>query len=161
MKKLLVAFSGAIAWLLVFAAPALAIPPLPQAFYGDVTIAGVPAPVGTVVTAKIAGVEVGNILTTVAGKYGDSGPLQPKLVVEGDIVDGTAIDFFINGVRAEETAYFMSGTTSQLNLHRTSGSVSSMAALDDPGTWVLVASGTALVVVVWLFMARRRKAGAS
>ena len=41
-----------------------ALPQLPHIFYGDITINGNPAPAGTVVIAKVAGVEKGRITTT-------------------------------------------------------------------------------------------------
>jgi len=49
---------------------------------------GFPAPVGTVVTAKVGGVECGSITTTVAGQYGGSGAFNEKLTVSGDIKTG-------------------------------------------------------------------------
>jgi hypothetical protein len=62
--------------LLLCAIPAYAdTPTLPHAFYGTLTIiGGSPAPVGTVVTAKVGGVQCGSITTTVEGQYGGSGP---------------------------------------------------------------------------------------
>ena len=46
------------------------IPVLPHEFYGDVTIAGSPAPAGTVITATIGGTECGAVQMVDAGRYG-------------------------------------------------------------------------------------------
>lgn len=92
-------------------------PPTPNSFYGTVTIAGgSPAPVGTVITAKVAEVECGSITTTVEGQYGSSSPLGPWLVVQGYIDQGTTIDFYIGGAEANENGSFNSGAFTELNL---------------------------------------------
>ena len=39
------------------------VPQLPHIFYGDITINGSPAPVGTVVIANVNGVEKGRVTT--------------------------------------------------------------------------------------------------
>jgi hypothetical protein len=85
-----------VALLLLCAIPAYAdIPTLPHAFYGTLTITGSPAPVGTVVTAKVNEVECGSITTTVAGQYGGSGAFDPKLTVTGEIETGATIKFYV------------------------------------------------------------------
>ncbi len=87
-----------VAALFLCAIPAYAdIPTLPHAFYGTLTIGSSPAPVGTVVTAKVNDVQCGSITTTVAGQYGGSGAFDPKLTVTGEIETGATISFFING----------------------------------------------------------------
>jgi len=104
------------------ATPALAqdVPPLPHAFYGDLSINGNPAPVGTQVEARGEGVRTGiegnPIVTTEPGKYGSPDPLGAKLVVQGDIAEGTIITFYVNGVAAEETAEWHSGEVTRLDL---------------------------------------------
>ena len=94
------------------------VPPVPHPFQGTLTIGGFPAPEGTVVTAETAGVQRGSITTTVEGQYGSSSPFGPHLVVQGDIEEGTTISFFLNGVEANETFGFASGTlpATELNL---------------------------------------------
>ena len=95
--------------LLFSAVPAYAtIPGIPHAFYGTVTISGSPAAVGTVVTAKVGGVQYGSITTTVAGQYGGSGPFDEKLAVSGVIADGATISFYINGADTTPTQAFPS-----------------------------------------------------
>ena len=85
------------------------VPPPPHPFYGTLTIAGSPAPIGTVVTAEVANVQVGSITTTVAGQYGGSGAFDEKLVVSGDIETGATISFKINGDLADQTYAFSPG----------------------------------------------------
>jgi len=103
------------------AVPALAdtpakLPTIPHAFYGTVTIGGSDAPVGTVVTAKVGGVQCGSITTTVAGQYGGSGAFDEKLTVTGDIETGATISFFVNGVDTTQTYAFSPGGVTELNL---------------------------------------------
>lgn len=95
--------------LLVAPAYAQQIPPLPHPFYGDLTMGGEPAPVGTIISATVAGEECGTITTTEAGKYGSPDPLEPSLIVQGDIQYGDTIEFYVNGVKADQTHPFHSG----------------------------------------------------
>ena len=88
--------------------------PYPHAFYGTLTIGGSPAPIGTEVTAVVAGGS-GNITTTEVGKYGDAGT-GPKLVVKGDIEPGALIEFYADGGEADQTANFFEGRLTELNL---------------------------------------------
>jgi len=101
MKRLIVLVVLAV--LLVFSPNvAYAIPSLPHAFYGTVTINGNPAPDGTKVSAVV---DKGDILPTqnpvitVNGDYGTDGP---KLLVQGDITPGTTITFCVEGVVVED-----------------------------------------------------------
>ena len=85
--------------------PSSAQPLLPHAFYGSVTIDGTPAANGTVVEARgegvLTGIEGNPITVTEAGKYGGPGGFDPKLVVQGDIIDGTSLTFYVNNVTAQ------------------------------------------------------------
>ena len=77
-------------------------PQLPQRFYGEVTIRGIPAPAGVTVTA-VAGDDSSSIVTTVPGRYGSSSVLGEKLLVQGvtrPIDTGTPVFFYVNGVSA-------------------------------------------------------------
>ncbi len=97
----------------LIAIPALAIPVtpswaqplLPHAFYGSVTINGTPAANGTVVEARGEGVLTGiagnPITVTEAGKYGGPSGFDPKLVVQGNITDGTSLTFYVNNITAQ------------------------------------------------------------
>ncbi len=95
--------------------------PLPHLFYGTVLIGGTDAPAGTIITAKIDSVQYGSITAVYAGKYGSDdkgnfGIFIPKLSVQGYIDDGSTIEFYVNGVQAGETASFISGEVTELNL---------------------------------------------
>jgi len=104
--------------LLLCAIPAYAsIPGMPHPFYGTLNIGGSLAPVGTVVTAEVGGVECGTITTTVEGQYGGPGAYDPKLVVSGDIETGATIYFYADGNVANETYPFSPGADpTELNL---------------------------------------------
>jgi hypothetical protein len=103
--------------LLLCAIPAHAdIPTMPHAFYGTLTVGGSAASVGTVVTAKVGGVECGSITTTVEGQYGGSGAYDEKLAVTGEIADGATIYFYVGGSEANETYPFSSGDVTELDL---------------------------------------------
>ncbi|MBI4329720.1 MAG: hypothetical protein HY673_00380, partial [Chloroflexi bacterium] len=111
-----------VAWL--FRAPAMVgaqVPSLPQYFYGALKINGSAAPAGTPVEARAPGVLTGPfnpIVTTEAGKYGDASPSTavPRLLVQGNILDGATIEFFVNGSKAGQTGVWRSGQISMLDL---------------------------------------------
>jgi hypothetical protein len=111
------------------AAPVYAqgIPPLPHAFYGNVTINNNPAPAGATVEARGTGVLTGiagnPVTTTVAGVYGTSNPFEPRLIVQGDIDEGATITFYVNGRSTGQTAEWHSGVTTQINLDVTIAAV--------------------------------------
>jgi hypothetical protein len=105
------------------------IPAFPQAFYGTVFVNGQPAPLGASIEARGTNVKNGipgnPITTTEAGKYGGPTAFDLKLVVQGNLTDGSAIEFYINGVKAEcavpggswQSSYpFQSVATTELNL---------------------------------------------
>jgi len=100
------------------------IPPLPHAFYGDLTINGSPAPASTTVEAGGEGVTTGiegnPIVTSQVGKYGSADPLGAKLVVQGDIAEGETLYFYVDGVPAEPSdpalAKWHTGWVTELNL---------------------------------------------
>lgn len=99
------------------------IPPLPHAFYGNIEVNGSPASVGTEVEARGEGVQtgVGNnpIVVAAEGSYGSSNPLEPKLIVQGNIVEGTILTFYVNSVPTGLTAEWHSGELTELNLSAT------------------------------------------
>jgi len=108
---------------------ALQLPPLPHAFFGHVDVNGEPAPVGAQVEARGTGVRTGvegNPLSVVeAGRYGGPGGFDPKLIVQGNVEDGTALEFYVDGARAKcaepggpwlDIYPFAAGAIQELNL---------------------------------------------
>jgi len=123
MKVKMIAFILLAVLLTLVNAPAYAqgnVPALPHAFHGTVKINGSPAPVGTEVEARGEGVltdVVGNpVIITTDGKYGSSNPLEPKLIVQGDIAEGTTLTFYVNGVSTGRTAEWHSGEITEIDL---------------------------------------------
>lgn len=91
----------------------------PHRFYGAVTIAGQPAPDGTLIEAKIAGATYATT-TTVDGKYGYAEPFY----VPSDDLDtpekdggrpGDTVEFYVAGTYAASYTFEYGGVT-QLNL---------------------------------------------
>jgi len=96
--------------LVLGAAPVYAVPALPHAFYGTVTIDGSSAPVGTEIEARGTGVTTdipqNPLTTTVAGEYGSDGLY---LLAQGDISSGATITFYVKGYSTGQTATFEAG----------------------------------------------------
>jgi len=130
MKKILI-FILAASLLTFGATPVYAVPALPHAFYGSVTIDGIAAPDGSRVSATVDSgtiISTQNPVTTVAGSYGID---TPKLLVQGDDLSGATITFYVNGVSTGLTATFESGggpATLDLNVPATPPSLSTSAA---------------------------------
>jgi len=114
------------------------IPALPHAFYGAVDVNGSPAPAGTEVEVRGEGVQtdVGNnpMVTTVEGEYGSSDPLEPKLIVQGEIAEGVTLTFYVNGVSTGQTAEWHSGGVTELNLTATISGPPPETTEPPPGT---------------------------
>jgi len=93
----------------------------PQMFYGTIKTrpnADSPffnAPIGTVITAKVGGVQKGDITVTAAGRYGNHPGTY--LIVQSNITEGATILFYVNGYQALQTAAFHSGEITQWNLN--------------------------------------------
>jgi len=108
--------------LLCFALPVSAQPPIPHAFYGNVTIGGEQAPVGTFISAEVSGVVSGNVTTWELGSYGwgmglPTEEAKANLLVQGEHVsNGYNIEFYINNERADQDFTFESGEITQLDL---------------------------------------------
>ncbi|MFC1904452.1 hypothetical protein ACFLXT_01600 [Chloroflexota bacterium] len=97
--------------------------PIPHAFYGNLyTTGGEPAPAGIAVTAEVNGVTAVSepLTTTEVGKYGGPNPGDPKLIVQGDITNGTPIEFYVEGILATpsdpDKARFYSSEVTELDL---------------------------------------------
>jgi len=118
-------------------------PILPHLFYGDVTINTLPAPALTSITAMAGGEVVEDYLTDIAGFYGTTQLTGKTFEVQGQIEDGEAITFYINGIQAEcydvdtggswlPSYPFTSGDETHLNL-RITGPVHFIQASAGPG----------------------------
>ena len=122
MKKLAV-FTGLALLFFLCATTVSAAPAMPHAFYGTVQINEYPAPIGTSVEARGEGVDTGiepsnPTITTALGIYGISDPLEPGpgLLVQGAILDGATITFYVNNVSTGQTAPWHSGEFTELPL---------------------------------------------
>jgi len=120
---------------------ASAVPPLPAEFSGTVTVDGNPAPAGTVITARIGNHDRGSLTLDTAGVYGGIDLFDRRLIVNGEDGDaGKEIVFFVDGVRAPETAVYAAGTSTALDLAVTkeetsdSGSSGSSGSSDSIGS---------------------------
>jgi hypothetical protein len=91
---------------------------IPHAFYGQVYGPdGSNAPAGSIIVASVAGNEAGTILVGPAGAYGTAYGGGAKLVVWTPALQpGENITFYIDGVRAAESALFESGGVTNLTL---------------------------------------------
>ena len=89
-------------------------PSLPHQFFGAVNFSDGLAPDGFVVEASINGVVVGNSVTA-AGNYGYSPNLLFALDNQGVYAEET-VEFYVSSIKANETAIFANGNSSQINL---------------------------------------------
>ncbi|MDD1728439.1 MAG: PKD domain-containing protein [Methanospirillum sp.] len=106
--------------LCVLMVSAAAVPPLPAEFYGTVSLQGSPAPVGTVITAKINDQIRGQFTLKEPGKFGGTGIFDDKMVVaasEDDLKGGpSSVCFFIGDTKADQVIPFEPGKIQQLEL---------------------------------------------
>lgn len=146
--------------LLCEAAVAMELPP--HWFRGDVTVDGRPAPDGTIVSAKIGGIEYSNT-TTIDGKYGAEGDFY----VPSDDLDtaekeggeeGDTVEFYVNNELAAN-ATFSNGGNTRLDLK-----IGKEPEIEKPAKvqGFLVPLAIAIVilllaVVVAVFIKRRKK----
>lgn len=91
----------------------LAVPVMPHQFYGTVNFSNGIAPNGLSVQAKIDGTLAGST-TTKDGKYG----YDPLFKIEDDdgSLSGKVVEFYVSGIKANETAVFANGSSTQRNL---------------------------------------------
>ncbi len=115
--KLRLALGSFIITALLFgASPTLADEPtLPHAFYGTVTINGADATVGTVVSAKIGGVDCGSYTIKLPGHYGNWDECD-YLIVQGDISNGDTITFYVRGILTDTDTFSAGGGPTEKNL---------------------------------------------
>ena len=94
-------------------------PVLPCEFYGPLYIHGDPAPVSTIVEAKIGGAVYGRIVTTEQGAYGGPGTFDQRLKVVVDnsvLAQNSLIEFWIDGQKAEQSVSYVAGGSTQMIL---------------------------------------------
>jgi len=119
------------------------IPPLPASFYGNVTMYGEKAEVGTIVRAYIEGREVGNITVKEKGVYADG--FNTYLVVQGTRDDiGKQINFTVNGLEANQTAIYIPGEIRKMDL--SAGDSAGEQHVETATEWLIM--GILLVVVL-------------
>ena len=114
----LLAAVAAVSLLITFIMPPVladGIPGRPQQFYGTVTVDNATAPDGILVSARIAGVQVAAALTDAQGRYG----YLPQLFINC-CTASMIIDFYLNGVKAAQTATYAPGEITRLDLSATS-----------------------------------------
>ncbi len=92
---------------------ALAVPSQPHRFYGTVTVNGAPASDGTTVSARIYGIGVAST-TTADGRYGYSPVFY--IADPNSVRAGSTIEFFVDDVSTGQTATFVNGKSTSLNL---------------------------------------------
>ncbi|MDO8472435.1 MAG: fibronectin type III domain-containing protein [Dehalococcoidia bacterium] len=98
---------------------ALAVPQFPAFYHGTVTVVGpegrIPAPAGSSIGAMVGTYDVTPIKVSVglAGKYGGPALTDDKLLVQDasgySISAGDVVNFYDNGVQADESSTFESG----------------------------------------------------
>jgi hypothetical protein len=120
-QRILTSLILTIGLLLANVSTAFAMPPLPSSFYGTVKVNGANAPVGAIVSARINAVEYAH---TTVGLY--LGGTVYGLVVPGDdsstagVIEGgktgNTVVFYIDGVLADQTGTWNSGSNVSLNL---------------------------------------------
>lgn len=112
---------GFLVVLIALCAPISALPPMPpNQFWGTATIGGTPAPDGLIISARINGVEYANT-TTSDGEYGVVSAFylpsdNPDTPEKDGGVNGDTIEFYVEGVKANETGTFQWGSVRQLDL---------------------------------------------
>ena len=98
---------------------ASAIPSLPARYYGNITINGDAAPVGTEITAMINGEVRGSFIVKTAGVFGNANPGDSdQFIVNGDEVNDTneVVTFYVLGKSADETVAWKSGDVQEFDL---------------------------------------------
>lgn len=106
---------------LFYAQPALAFPSMPSSFYGTVKVDGASVPIGTVVSAKIIGVQYASaaVFSYQEDIYYSldipaDDPDTPGTIEGG--VEGNTIVFYIGTTKAAQTGTWHSGSLVSLNL---------------------------------------------
>jgi hypothetical protein len=103
--------------LLSLSLPVYAQPPeIPQEFRGNIIVNGTPPPQGTTILVRIGSTQIAATTTDAQGRYGYASPLLVSTT------NGSLLEFFVNGIKAKETATSKSGEITTLNLTVSSSS---------------------------------------
>ena len=113
---------------LIFPIAVFASPGIPHQFYGTVSFTSGDTPDGLLVEAKIDNVSVGSTVTD-GGRYGDS--VFYVTDPDGDR-NGKTIKFYVSGIDSGETAIFVNGESTKLNL-TVPGTISEPEPTPSPG----------------------------
>jgi len=98
----------------------LAIPVMPDEWYGSVYLNGNPAPVGTVIVVQVNGQAAGQLTTTKEGVYGSqSGPDSLYATVTEDALNKgpVTVTFLVNGIQAFQAVPFEPGNLTKLDIY--------------------------------------------
>ncbi|HVP95345.1 MAG TPA: hypothetical protein VMS89_09285 [Methanoregulaceae archaeon] len=99
---------------------AVAIPVIPDEWYGSVFINGNPAPAGTVIVAQVNGDAAGQLTTTKEGLYGSQFG-QDNLfatATEEDLNKGpVTVTFLVNGIQAFQAVRYEPGNLTKLDIY--------------------------------------------
>jgi len=126
--------------------PVLAMPMQPHQFYGSVSIGSTPAPEGTVVSARIGGIEYVSTTVDAQGRYGwdpvfkvpaDDPDTQGK---EGGVA-GEIVEFYVGGVLGGQYEFEIWGIT-ELNLIVPPATVELTVVADPAERGTVTGSGT-------------------
>lgn len=90
-------------------------PQPPHRFFGDITINGQDAPIGTQITARVGGTSYGSGIVQTAGQYGYDPIFYVEAADETDF-SGRTIAFYVNGEFASSYAPYEHGQSTLLNL---------------------------------------------
>jgi hypothetical protein len=122
----------------LFGATAVA-EPLPIFFYGDLTVGGEPAAVGTSILAYIDGVPASEArVVTTQGSYASAADPVMVQLASGVLPASQTITFMINGYPATTTATYAEGVTKRLDIISDSGSPQPGLNIIPPGGFVFI-----------------------
>ena len=124
IKNIFTALFLVIVLILSNVSTALAMPPVPSSFNGTIKLDGADVPAGTVISARINGVEYASMEAILyAGDsvyFFDVPGEDPDIAGVQGGVPGDTVVFYIGSYVADQTALWQSGTSIELNLTGTS-----------------------------------------
>jgi len=99
-------------------------PKIPSECYGNVTVDGIPAPVGTKITAITGDEMLGTLVVARPGQYGRNGSFEERLYIlapngsftEEGSAQNSVVSFLIDSLPACETLIYEPGTCYHLDL---------------------------------------------